>query len=56
VQSRYLKEGGVSLKREGRGGRRRQNLTLQQEEELLKEFLPLSGQGGMLEVSRINAA
>ena len=56
VQSRYLKEGEVSLKREGRGGRRRQNLTLQQEEELLKEFLPLSGQGGMLEVSRINAA
>ena len=56
VQSHYLKEGEVSLKGAGRGGRRRQNLTLQQEGELLQEFLASSGKGGILEVSRIKAA
>ena len=56
VQSHYLKAGEASLKREGRGGRRRQNLTFQQEETLLQEFLASSGKGGILEVSRIKAA
>lgn len=56
VQSHYLKEGEASLKGVGRGGRRRQNLTFQQEEELLQEFLASSGKGGILEVSRIKVA
>jgi len=56
VQSRYLKDGEASLKGEGRGGRRRQNLTFQQEEELIQGFLSSAGKGGILEVSRIKAA
>lgn len=56
VQSHFLKGGEASLKGAGRGGRRRQNLTFQQEEELLQEFLASSGKGGILEVSRIKVA
>jgi transposase len=56
VQAHFLREGEASLTRGGRGGRRRENLTLQQEEALLQEFLASSGKGGILEVSRIKAA
>jgi transposase len=56
LQSLYLREGGAALKRTGRGGRRRQNLTLEKEQQLLQEFLCQSELGGILEVSRVKAA
>ena len=56
LQSLYLREGGTALKRTGRGGRRRQNLTLEEERNLLQEFLYQSELGGILEVSRVKAA
>jgi transposase len=56
LQSLYLREGGTALKRTGRGGRRRQNLTLEEEQNLLHEFLYQSELGGILEVSQVKAA
>jgi transposase len=56
LQSRYLREGVTALQRTGRGGRRRQNLTLEEEQNLLQEFLYQSESGGILEVSRVKAA
>lgn len=56
LQSLYLREGGTALKRTGRGGRRRQNLTLGEEQNLLQEFLYQSELGGILEISRVKAA
>jgi transposase len=55
-QSRYLREGVTALQRTGRGGRRRQNLTLEEEQNLLQEFLYQGELGGILEVSRVKAA
>jgi transposase len=55
-QSRYLREGATALQRTGRGGRRRQNLTLEEEQNLLQEFLYQGELGGILEVSRVKAA
>lgn len=55
-QSRYLREGLTALQRTGRGGRRRQNLTLEEEQNLLQEFLYQGESGGILEVSRVKAA
>lgn len=56
LQSLYLREGSKALKRTGRGGRRRQNLTLEQEQNLLQKFLYQSELGGILEVSQVKAA
>ena len=56
LQARYFKEGEVALRRGGRGGRYFQNLTLEEERQLLQEFLAQSERGGILEVSRIKAA
>lgn len=56
LQSLYLREGDTALKRTGRGGRRRQNLTLEEEQNLLQEFLYQSELGGILEVSQVKAA
>jgi len=55
-QSRYLREGVTALQRPGRGGRRRQNLTVEEEQNLLQEFLYQGESGGILEVSRVKAA
>lgn len=56
LQARYFKEGEAALRRGGRGGRYYQNLTLQDERQLLQEFLVKSERGGILEVSRVKAA
>jgi len=56
LQSLYLREGSTVLKRTGRGGRRRQNLTLEEEQNLLQKFLYQSELGGILEVSQVKAA
>jgi transposase len=56
LQSLYIREGDTALKRTGRGGRRRQNLILEEEQNLLYEFLSQSELGGILEVSQVKAA
>ena len=56
LQARYLREGAAVLKGTGRGGRYYQNLTLEEERQLLQDFLPQSEKGGILEVSRVKAA
>jgi hypothetical protein len=56
LQARYLREGEAVLKGTGRGGRYYQNLSLEEERQLLQEFLPQSEKGGILEVSRVKAA
>jgi transposase len=40
----------------GRGGRRHENLSLDEEKALLEEFSPVAERGGMLEVSAVKAA
>jgi hypothetical protein len=49
-------EGEAALRRGGKGGRYYQNLTLEEERQLLQEFLGQSGRGGILEVSRVKTA
>jgi transposase len=56
LQARYLREGEAVLKGTGRGGRYYQNLTLEEERQLLQEFLPQTEKGGILEVSQVKSA
>jgi len=56
LQAQYLKEGEQVLKAVGRGGRRNQNLTVEQEHQLLAEFRSQAQHAGMLEVSQIKRA
>jgi transposase len=56
LQAQYLKEGEQVLKAVGRGGRRNQNLTVEQEHQLLAEFRSRARRAGMLEVSQIKRA
>jgi transposase len=56
LQAQYLKEGEPVLKAVGRGGRRHQNLTVEQEQQLLAEFRLQAKRAGMLEVSQIQRA
>lgn len=54
--SRYLKRGETVLLDRRCGGRRRQNLTVKQEEELLRAFIAEAERGGILEVSQVKAS
>jgi transposase len=56
LQAQYLKEGKRVLQAVGRGGRRNQNLTVEQERQLLAEFDVKAERSGMLEVSQIRRA
>lgn len=56
LQARYLGEGAAVLKGTGRGGRYYQNLTLEEERQLLQELLAQSEKGEILEVSRVKVA
>lgn len=56
LQSRFRLRGQGVLTGVGRGGRRRENLTLEEEDELLHPFLEQAGSGGVLEVGPIKAA
>jgi transposase len=56
LQAQYLKQGETVLQTEGRGGRRNQNLTVEQEQQVLAEFGPSVERAGMLEVSQIQSA
>jgi transposase len=56
LQSRFRLRGQSVLTGVGRGGRRRENLTVEEEDELLRPFLEQAGSGGVLEVGPIKAA
>jgi transposase len=56
LQAQYLKEGEQVLRAGGRGGRRNQNLTIEQERQLLTRFSTQAKEAGMLEVSQIKRA
>lgn len=56
LQSRFRLRGPSVLTGVGRGGRRRENLTVDEEDELLRPFLEQAGSGGVLEVRPIKAA
>jgi len=56
IWSEYFKQGEQALLKPGRGGRRRQNLTLSEEETLLGGFLSAATEGGVLVVDEVKAA
>src|SRR3954462_4533635 len=54
--SDYLRHGEAVLRGQPSGGRHRQNLTLEQEKELLTPFLEQAAAGGVLVVAPVQAA
>jgi transposase len=56
VWANYLIEGETALEGVGKGGRRRQNLTLEEERELLVGFHEAAGRGGVLVANDVKAA
>jgi transposase len=56
VHSDYLRHGEAVLPGKPLGGRHRQNLTLEQEKELLRPFLEQAAAGGVLVVAPVPAA
>jgi transposase len=56
VHSDYLRHGEAVLRSKTSGGRRRQNLTIEQEKELLRPFLAQAEAGGVLVVAPVQAA
>ena len=53
IHSRFLREGELALIGVGRGGRRRQNMTFEEELKFLEQFLEKSRRGEILIVSEI---
>jgi transposase len=56
VQSQFFKEGEQALSRPGRGGRRRENMTLEQEQVLLSTFFDKAEQGVLLVATDVKRA
>src|SRR4051795_9995870 len=56
VHSDYLRQGEAVLRSKPSGGRHRQNLTIEQEKELLFPFLEQAEAGGVLVVAPVQAA
>jgi len=56
IQHMYFTEGESVLVGEGRGGRRHQYLTTEEEDDLLKDFFDKAQEGGVLVVSEIKSA
>jgi transposase len=56
VHSDYLRQGEAVLRSKPSGGRHRQNLTIEQEQELLLPFLQQAEAGGVLVVAPVQAA
>src|SRR3954452_22081271 len=56
VHSDYLRLGEAALRSKPSGGRHRQNLTFEQERELLFPFLPQAEAGGVLVAAPVQAA
>lgn len=56
IHSHWAKEGGAIFELRGRGGRRHQNLSAEQEAQLLAPFIERASAGGMLKVAEIQQA
>ena len=56
VQSRFLREGKQALAGSERGGRRRQNLSVEEEDALLASFLEQAKAGGVLVAGEVKIA
>jgi transposase len=56
IQARYFAEKEAALIGEGRGGRRHQNLSIEEEDSLLEDFFCKAKEGGVLIVSEIKDA
>ena len=56
IHSRWAKEGDVIFDLRGRGGRRHQHLSAEQEHQLLAPFISRAEAGGMLNVAEIQQA
>lgn len=56
IHSRWAKEGDAIFELRGRGGRRHQNLSAEQEAQLLAPFIERATAGGMLKVAEIQQA
>jgi transposase len=56
IQAKYFTEKEASLIGTGKGGRWHQNLTVEEEDELLKSFFDKAKEGGVLIVSEIKQA
>jgi transposase len=55
IQSKYFKEGEAALLGVGRGGRRNENMSFEEEVKLLSSFTEKATKGGVLVVSEIKA-
>jgi transposase len=56
IQSQYFAQGAAALIGVGRGGRRRENLSVEDEKRLLKTFIKKAKGGGVLVVTEVKAA
>ena len=56
IQSQYFAQGTAALIGVGRGGRRRENLSVEDEKRLLKNFIKKAKGGGVLVVTEVKAA
>ena len=56
IQSHYFKKGESSLIGVGKGGRRRENMSYEDEEKLLTSFISKANKGGVLVVSEIKSS
>jgi transposase len=56
IHSRWAKEGDAIFELRGRGGRRHQNLSTEQEAQVLAPFIARATAGGMLKVAEIQQA
>ncbi len=56
IHSNYLKHGETALIGTGRGGRYRQNLTVEEEDQLLAPFFAKAASGGILVANEVKAA
>ena len=56
IHSRWAKEGDAIFELRGRGGRRHQNLSAEQEAQVLAPFIERATAGGMLKVAEIQQA
>jgi transposase len=56
IQSAYLAEGEKSLALKKKGGRYRENMSIEEEKEFLAPFLEQAKKGGILEVGKVHRA
>ena len=56
IHSRYFKDGEESLIGVGRGGRRNENMSIEEEDSFLKDYLEEAKAGGVLVVTDIKAS